>query len=274
MNTLQSLVMAVIQGLTEFLPISSTAHLQLPHLLFDWPASGLLFDVATHLGTLAAVLLYFRRELWRMAQAASHALYYRRLCADSRLLLMLACASLPVMLAGLAAQASISYQIWRQEPGLIALATALFALLLWRADVLNRRREASARRCINDMSWRDALIIGLFQVCALVPGTSRAGVSLSAGLLLGFERSFATRFAFLLAIPVILAATALELPSAYSLRHGEITWGTLAAATVLAGTVAYATIAWFMSLIERVGLLPFVVYRLALAALLGWLALG
>ena len=273
MNTAQALVAALIQGLTEFLPISSTAHLQLPRILLGWPMPGLLFDVATHLGTLAAVLAYFRHELWAMAIAAGQALRRRRLCADSRLLLMLVCASLPVMLAGLAAHSSPAYRAWRQEPGLIALATALFALLLWRADALSRRREP-ARRPADKMTWRDALVIGLFQVCALVPGASRAGVSLSAGLLIGLERGFAARFAFLLAIPAIFAAAALELPTAYAARSGDEAWGVLAAATLLAGAVAYATIAWFLRLIERVGLLPFVAYRLGLGALLGGLALS
>ncbi len=272
MNTAQALAVALIQGLSEFLPISSTAHLQLPHILLSWPSPGLLLDTALHLGTLAAVLLYFRRDLWGMVLAAGNALRHRRLCADSRLLLQLACATVPVMLVGFVAQASPAYRAWRQEPWSIALATVLFALLLWRADAQSRSRGA-AQRLAADMTWRDAWIIGLFEIFALVPGASRAGVTLSAAFLLGLERRFAARFAFLLAIPVILAAVALELPMAYADRHsGGLAWGSVVMAALLAGGIAYATIAWFLHLVERVGLLPFVFYRLALGALLFWVA--
>lgn len=256
MTLIQLIVLALVQGLTEFLPISSSAHLILPAELSDWEDQGLAFDAAVHLGTLAAVVAYFRRDLWRMALAVRP----RAPAADRRLLGWLVLATLPAVIVGAAAASWIGANL---RSGLvIAWATIIFALFLWAAD-----RFAPQRHAVEAVGWKRALWIGLAQVLALVPGTSRAGVTITAGLALGLTREAAARFSFLMSIPVIAAAGGLMLLK--TLRGGEPVDATQFLIGVLvSGTVAWATIALFLAWLKRHGMTPFVVYRLALGILL------
>ena len=255
MDWIQQLALAGLQGFTEFLPISSSAHLQLPRILLGWEDQGLAFDVAVHAGTLLAVMLYFRSSLWRLGYAWSASLGGRH-SHDSRLAWMLMLATGPVVVAGLLLEGLIAGPL-RQAPA-IAANTVIFALLLWFAD-----RYGSRRLRLSELSWPIALAIGCAQVLALAPGVSRSGIVISAALALGLRRGDATRFTLLLAVPVIAGAALLQ-----SLRIGS-TWSVelavqLIPAAAVAALVAFATIGLFLRWVERIGMFPFVVYRLML----------
>jgi undecaprenyl-diphosphatase len=259
----QALCLAIIQGLTEFLPVSSSAHLLLPSLLLGWQDQGLAFDVAVHFGTLTAVLWYFRRELQQLAAGLLEAVAQGRGNASSREVSFLALATLPAMLAGFALNA---YMDRLRTVPVLACSTVFFALVLAYAD---RQVRKDAKKSVN--SYAAALLIGLAQAIALIPGTSRSGITITAGLLLGLSREAAARFSFLLSIPIIAGAALLK---SLELLASEtpIYWPVLALATTVAALSAYACIALFLRLIERVGMLPFVIYRLllGLALLLLW----
>ncbi len=258
MDLVQAVVLALVQGLTEFLPVSSSGHLVLAPVLLGWPDQGLAFDVAVHLGTLLAVLAYFRADLLALARAlpaaargADH--------ADARLLRHLVVATVPVVLAGLLYKDWIEANL--RSPLVIAWTMAGFGLVLGLSDYLGRRSRRLA-----DLTWRGALLVGLAQALALVPGTSRSGVTMSAALLLGLTRVEAARFSFLLSIPTILAAGVLK--GADLAAGGVVDGVAMAVGVVLSALSAYACIAVFLAAIERIGVWPFVVYRLALGALL------
>jgi len=260
LDPLQALWLAVLQGLTEFLPISSSAHLVIPSLLLGWPDQGLAFDVAVHVGTLSAVLLYYRRDLQELL---SGCLAWSR-GGDGRgapeLTLCLAVATLPAVLMGLLA-GSLVEEYLRSLP-VIATTTLVFGLLLWVADRRAARLQASVQ-----LTLGLALAIGIAQALALVPGVSRSGVTITAALLLGLTRQDAARFSFLLSIPVIAGAgllKSLELAGAPQ----PVDWYLLLGAAGIAGLTAYACIGLFLRWLDRVGLMPFVYYRVALALLL------
>ncbi len=254
----QALVLALLQGLTEFLPISSSAHLLLPTLLLGWPDQGLAFDVAVHFGTLLAVVLYFRRDLADLAAGGIASIVSGSLDARGRELLYLGIATVPAVVAGLLLNDVMDSL--RTVP-VLAAATIGFALLLGVAD-----RSASGQRSAVD-SWQAALIIGCAQAIALIPGTSRSGITITAGLFLGLNRRAAARFSFLLSIPIIAGAALLK---TLELMETAATapWGTLLLGVVVAGVSAYLCIAAFLTLVERIGMLPFVVYRVLLGLVL------
>ncbi len=257
---LQALLLAFIQGLTEFLPISSSAHLILPAQLLGWTDQGVAFDIAVHLGSLLAVLLYFREALYQLLIGSLRALAQRQMNADAQLVLQLGVATLPVAVAGILLKDLVEGQ-FRSVP-VIAAATIGFGLLLALAD---RRGGGSRQLDMAAAAW-----IGLAQVLALVPGTSRSGITMTAGLFCGLGREQAARFSFLLSIPVILAASALA-ASEFSDTGQAISWAPTALATVVAALTAYATIALFLEWVQRLGFLPFAIYRCLLGAVLLWI---
>lgn len=265
MDTVQILLLALVQGITEFLPISSSGHLVLTPLLFGFELQALAFDVALHLGTLGAVVLYFRRELGRMTRATLGSLLSRRLDEpDARLGWLLVLATLPVVMLGLPLKALLD--VLRTDEQLIALVIAStsigFGLLLWWADW-----RGGQRRDEHTLGWRGALLIGLMQALAIIPGTSRSGITITAALGLGLTRRAASRFSFLLAIPTILMAATLEILEL--LDAGEpVDWLALGLAAVWSCLFAYLTIVVFLRVIERTSMLPFVLYRIALGALI------
>ena len=260
-------MLGLLQGLTEFLPISSSAHLVLLPMLTGWRDQGLAFDVAVHVGTLAAVLAYFRRELLRMARSCLSALGTGIADADARFAGLIAAGTLPVVLTGLLLEFGAALDVMGtaarfRGAALIAATTIGFALLLWWAD-----RKGTRTRDESSLSWRDALLIGAAQVLALIPGTSRSGITITAALALGFERRTAARYSFLLSIPVI--ATAGLRSAAAALHAPEVTdWAALVLGATVSAVSAYLTVHFFLKLMEHIGLFPFVVYRLALGALL------
>lgn len=256
MTLIQAVVLAVVQGLTEFLPVSSAAHLILVSRLTGWVDHGLAFDTAVHAGTLAAVVVYFRHDLLRMAGS----LRPGAPSGDRRLLGALAVATLPALLAGALTAGLVGTYL--RSPLVIAGTTLFFAVLLWLAD-----RFTPKSLDVPAIGWKKALWIGLAQVLALVPGTSRSGITITAGLALGLTREAAARFSFLLSIPIIAAAGAWGFLQAW--RAGEamdLALFTLGA--LLAAIVAWLTIAAFLAWVRRAGLTPFVIYRLVLGSLL------
>jgi undecaprenyl-diphosphatase len=260
MDTLQTVLLALLQGLTEFLPISSSAHLILLPRLLGWSDQGLAFDVAVHVGTLLAVVLYFRHDVQRLLAAWLQSCVDRRMSADARLAWLVLLGTVPVAVAGLVLHDVI--ETYLRSPMVIALATIGFGILLGLADWRGRQSRSEVTLTLSDVIW-----IGLAQVLALVPGTSRSGITMTAGLALGLTRSAAARFSFLLSIPVILMAGGYE--SLKLVQQLEpVAWGSILLGTAIAAVSAYLCIHFFMRLIERVGMFPFVVYRLLLGAFL------
>ncbi len=264
MDYLQLITLALIQGITEFLPISSSAHLILPAQLIGWDDQGLAFDVAVHVGTLAAVVTYFRRDLASYAASGARALLQRRLDEPSSELLRIVMATLPIVICGVLARDFVETSL-RSIP-VIAAATIVFGLLLGYADTRHGERSR--------VTWSDAMVIGAMQVLALVPGTSRSGITITAALLLGLSRVSAARFSFLLSIPTI-AGGGLLVGAGLMGADQAVAWDVLATGAALSGIAAYSCISAFIALVERTGMLPYVIYRLVLGAglIVVWLGL-
>jgi undecaprenyl-diphosphatase len=262
-DMLQTAVLALIQGLTEFLPISSTAHLALVPLLTGWPDQGLAFDCVVHLGTLTAVILYFRADLGRMATGFGRTISARswHADADGRMVWFIGLATIPVGLAGLAFKPLVE-QALRSEV-VIGTASVAFGLLLWWAD-----RRAKRRR--HDGDWRlgDTLLVGLAQAVALIPGTSRSGITMTAALMLGYTREAAARFSFLLSIPVILLSGGLAVRDWMQSPMQAVAWHQLLVGYALSAASAFLCIHFFLKFIQRIGMGPFVLYRVALGTAL------
>jgi len=264
MTLLHIVVLAIIQGLTEFLPVSSSAHLILGSRLFGWPDQGLVFDVATHLGTLCAVLVYFRHDLAQLLRAV---FVPPRTASERRhrsLAICLVWASLPALAIGAFAAHAVEQSL--RNLHVIAWATVVFALLLWLADALGRRT-----RSLEDMKLPHAVLVGLAQALALVPGTSRSGVTITMARALGYSPEAAARFSFLLAVPVLAAAGGYGVLRVVT-GESNIDWQVFGLGLVLSAGAGWVCIAAFLALLRRFGLGPFIAYRLALGALLLWLA--
>jgi undecaprenyl-diphosphatase len=259
----QIILLALLQGITEFLPISSSAHLILLPSLTGWQDQGLAFDVAVHVGTLIAVVAYFRGQLTAMTYDWIDSLQQRQSVGDSRLVWAVLLGTLPVGIAGLLFKGAI--ETWLRSPLVIAVTTIVFGLLLWWADQRGRRERSE-----HSLSWRDVAIIGIAQAIALVPGTSRSGITMTAGLLIGLTREAAARFSFLLSIPVIVLAGGLHILELLG-TAGAIDWRALMVGTLVAALSAYLCISLFLRLLERIGMTPFVIYRLILGAILLYL---
>lgn len=263
MTLVQIIVLALIQGLTEFLPVSSSAHLILGGKAFGWTDQGLVFDVATHLGTLLAVIVYFRSELLGMARSCLQPVDSEQDRRNRSIALYLALASIPALAVGYFAHDLV--ELYLRDVRIIAWTTIGFGILLWIAD-----RLGAANLRVRDMNLKSALLIGLAQAFALIPGASRSGVTITAGRLLGFSPDAAARFSFLLAIPVIAAAGFF---GALRVNTGDapLDWPQFILAMAFAAVAGWICIAAFLALLKRVGLLPFVIYRLVLGVVLLWL---
>jgi len=260
----QLLVLALVQGVTEFLPISSSAHLILIPQATGAADQGLLVDVALHVGTLGAVVLFFRRDVGAAARGTALALRGRFDAPDARLAVALAVATLPVVVAGLVLTlADLSDSLRSVE--VIGWATILFALVLWWAD-----RRGGQARTLCDWGLREAVVLGLWQAVALIPGTSRSGACMTGARALGFGRTEAARIATLMSIPTIIASGTLLMAKIAATGA----WGALgpaAFAAVLAFVAALGALAVMMRILGRIGFGPFILYRLAMGAgLLGW----
>ena len=260
MTLIQIIVLALIQGLTEFLPVSSSAHLILGSRVFGWPDQGLVFDVATHLGTLMAVLFYFRRELTGMALCWFHPVRGDGDRQNRRLFICLTAASVATVFIGFLAYDLVAENL--RDLRVIAWATLGFGALLWIADSV-----AGDDRKIEAIDIKGALLIGLAQACALIPGASRSGVTITARRLLGLSPDAAARFSFLLSVPVIAAAGAYGLYRTVS-GQAQIAWPEFLLATAFSALAGWLCIAAFLALLRRIGLKPFILYRMALGLVL------
>jgi undecaprenyl-diphosphatase len=264
---LEAIVLGCVQGLTEFIPISSTAHLRIVPAFVGWDDPGSAFTAVVQLGTLAAVLVYFRHELLRIAAAwvAGLRSRERRRELDSRLGWYLIVATIPIVAFGAAFSDSI--ETGARNLYLIAAALIALGLVLLVVD-----RVGSKRRRFESIGTRDGVVVGLAQALALIPGVSRSGATITAGLFRGLDRQAAARFSFLLSVPAVV------LSGLYELRHvgsDSIGTGQLLVATVLAFVVGYASIAFLLRFLAEHTLIPFVVYRVGLGAVvLGLTAAG
>lgn len=263
MDWLQVAVLAIVQGLTEFLPVSSSAHLILVPALTDWEDQGLAFDVSLHLGSLSAVVLYFRQELWRMSRGWLGSFGGGRDDPDARLAWWVVLATLPVCVIGFLFRELIAEGM--RFPLIIGASLIVFGLLLSYADWRKRGTRSEYQ-----LNLRDVLVLGAAQALALIPGTSRSGITITAALLLGMSREGAARFSFLLSIPVILLASVLEIHGMF-LDRLNVDWLALLTGALLSGISAYLCIHYFLAVIKRIGMQPFVVYRLVLGFWLLWL---
>ena len=263
MDWLQAIVLAVVQGVSEFLPVSSSAHLVLVPVLTGWEDQGLAFDVALHLGSLAAVIWYFRAELGRMIVEWLRSLRGGPLTPDARLAWAVGLGTIPVGLAGLALQDVVA--VYLRSPLVIAGSLVGFGLLLGLADWRWRGEKSEYA-----VGWREVAFIAFAQALALIPGTSRSGITITAALFAGMSREGASRFSFLLSIPVIALAGALETAK---LAGGPepVDWLVLGVGTLVSGISAWLCIHYFLAFIRRIGMQPFVVYRLLLGGLLFWI---
>ncbi|MFP6781039.1 MAG: undecaprenyl-diphosphate phosphatase [Gammaproteobacteria bacterium] len=256
----QLLALACVQGITEFLPISSAGHLILLPQLSGWVDHGLAYDVAAHFGTLVAVVFYFRADLSVMLAHWCRNLAGGVSSVHSRLMWAVILATIPVSVFGLLFHDLIAQQL--RNPQIIAATTIGFGIVLFAAD-----RYGTRRRNVDSITWRDVMLVGFAQALALVPGTSRSGITISAGLALGLTRESAARFSFLLSIPVILLATGYETVHLIG-SPTKADWSGLLTVALIACLSSFACIALFMRFLERVGMLPFVLYRIALGVLL------
>ena len=266
MEWLHIITLALIQGITEFLPISSSAHLILVAEFGGWGDQGLPFDVAVHLGTLTAVCLYFRQDLGGYLSSGIGFVTGRGADDQFQELLKVSMATVPVVIAGLLFKDQVEGDL--RSLTIIAWATIGFGLLLAVADRFRGDESGAARL---DVSWLQAGLIGLAQMLALIPGTSRSGITITAALLLGLSRTSAARFSFLLSIPTIAGAAILTTADLLS-EPEPARWLDLCIGAGLAGISAYLCISAFISLVERTGMLPYVIYRLLLGAGLFYLA--
>jgi undecaprenyl-diphosphatase len=255
-DSLQIVVLALVQGLTEILPISSSAHLALVPHIFNWPDQGLSFDVALHIGTAIAIIAYFRADLARMTTAWFGSIAQRKLDTDSRLMWGVLLGTIPAGLAGLLIADFVETEL--RSPRFIACTLIGFALLLWLADVRGARKREVA-----SIGIRDAIIIGIAQAIALMPGVSRSGITMTAGLALGLTRQAAARFSFLLSLPIVLLAGTLRMAQ-LAVSPEPAHWPTLILASALSGIITFLCIHFFLKFLARAGMLPFVIYRLIL----------
>jgi len=258
-DVIRATFLALLQGFTEFLPISSSAHLILPSALLGWDDQGLAFDVAVHFGTLSAVLFYFRKDLLSISRACFAHFVRQESTMESRLGWQLILATIPVIVVGFLLKDYVD--LYLRETYVIAITTVFFGIMLFLAD-----KTSSGTQTLTTMTWKVALFIGLAQILALVPGTSRSGITMTAALFSNMDRDSSSRFSFLLSIPVILGAALLL--TLDLLAQEMVNWNELFYGMLVSGIVAYLCIYGFLKLIKQMGFLPFVIYRLILGAVL------
>jgi undecaprenyl-diphosphatase len=257
LTTLQIIILAIVQGLTEFLPISSSGHLVLAPYLFEWADQGLAFDVAVHFGSLVAVCIFFRKDIASLLAGSLQIVTGNMKTPESRMALAIALATIPAALAGLLFASWIEQNL--RDPSVIVYTLAGYGILMALADRFGRRE-----RSMDDVGFKEAFIIGCAQALSLVPGTSRSGITITAARILGFERQDAARFSFLLSAPVIFLAAGYKFFELIS--SGEtVAWGQLGLGALVSCVVAYISIEFFMRVVTSIGLAPFAIYRLLLA---------
>tara|TARA_R110000782_G_scaffold16338_12_gene46954 strand:- start:123 stop:920 length:798 start_codon:yes stop_codon:yes gene_type:complete len=260
LTTLQIVVLAIVQGLTEFLPISSSGHLVLAPYFLEWTDQGLAFDVAVHFGSLVAVCIFFRKDIAALISGGVRVLGGDVKSPQSKMALAIALGTVPAALSGLLFASWIEVNL--RDPAVIVYTLAGYGILMGVADRLGR-----SDRNMTGVGFKDALVIGCAQALALVPGTSRSGITITAARFLGFARQDAARFSFLLSAPVIFLAASYKFLQLL-MGADAVAWGQLGLGAVVSCVVAYLSIEFFMRFVTRIGLLPFAIYRLILAAII------
>ncbi|MDQ0954143.1 undecaprenyl-diphosphatase [Streptomyces phaeochromogenes] len=273
MSWFESLILGLVQGLTEFLPVSSSAHLRLTAAFAGWEDPGAAFTAITQIGTETAVLIYFRKDIARIISAWFRSLTNKAMRSDhdAQMGWLVIIGSIPIGVLGVTLKDQIEGPF--RDLRITATTLIVMGIILGVADRLAARdetggkhRAAKERKSLQDLSVKDGLIYGICQAMALVPGVSRSGATISGGLLMGYTREAAARYSFLLAIPAVLASGAFELKDAS--EGGHVSWGPTVFATVIAFLVGYAVIAWFMKFITTKSFMPFVYYRILLGILI------
>ncbi len=263
MGWIEAIVLGIVQGLTEFLPISSSAHLRLVGELFGWEDPGAAFTAITQIGTEAAVLLYFRHDIARIVVAWLGSLAGKRKGdPDARMGWLIIVGSIPIVVLGLLFQDDIETTL--RDLRIVATALILFSLILFWAD-----RVGAKKRELEHLTVPHGIGFGFAQAMALIPGVSRSGGTITAGLFLGYSRSAAARYSFLLAVPAVLGSGFFQ---AYEALTGDVegegvAWGPTILATVIAFGVGLTVIAWLLRYLDRGSFTPFVVYRIVLGVL-------
>ncbi len=271
MSILDIFLLALLQGLTEFLPISSSAHLILPSALLGWQDQGLAFDVAVHVGTLLAVIMYYRQEVGAMSVAWFATLKGERDNFDGKLAWWILFATIPLGAFGFLGKDFIEEHL--RTAMVIAATTIFFGALLGFADVGAGKRAEHNNRSIEKLGFKGAMYIGIAQVLALIPGTSRSGITMTIGLMLGLSRENSARFSFLLSIPAIaMAGGYLTLKLVTS--ADVVDWQSLILGSILSFISAYACIHYFLIIVSKLGMMPFVIYRMVLGVGLLWFVLA
>ncbi|MBL1100656.1 undecaprenyl-diphosphate phosphatase [Streptomyces coffeae] len=272
MSWFESFILGLVQGLTEFLPISSSAHLRLTAAFAGWNDPGPAFTAITQIGTELAVLIYFRKDIARIVSAWFRSLYSKewRSDHDAQMGWLVIVGSIPIGVLGITLQDQIEGPF--RDLRLIATTLVVMGVVLGFADrqaardeTGGKHRVAKQRKTLQELKVKDGLIFGVCQAMALVPGVSRSGATISGGLLMGYTREAAARYSFLLAVPAVLASGLFELKDA---SEGHTSWGPTIFATVIAFVVGYAVIAWFMKFISSKSFMPFVIYRILLGLVL------
>ncbi|MDO3721165.1 undecaprenyl-diphosphate phosphatase [Marinobacter sp. chi1] len=260
MDFFQAFFLGLLQGLTEFLPISSSAHLILTPAFFGWTDQGVGFDLSVHLGTLLAVVFYFREDVFGIARDGLISMGRRKVVGQGALALYLVIGTIPAGLAGLALLDLVDSTLRAVE--VIFTTTLVFGILLGIADLLPKRQ-----RTLDTLNWKDALLVGIAQAMALVPGTSRSGVTITAGLFLGMSRETASRFSFLLAIPIIVLASSVKLLEVAT-SDVVVDWNGFLIGGVTSFLMAITAIHFFLKWLNTVGMWPYVIYRIVLAGVI------
>ncbi|MHB9863217.1 undecaprenyl-diphosphate phosphatase [Streptomyces sp. YIM S03343] len=280
MSWFESLILGLVQGLTEFLPVSSSAHLRLTAAFSGWKDPGAAFTAITQIGTETATLIYFRKDIGRIVSAWARSLVNKTMRGDhdARMGWLVIAGSIPIGLLGV----TLKDQIEGPFRDLRVTATTLIVIgvvigvadrLAARDEKGGRHRAPKQRKSLEDMSVKEGLIYGLCQACALVPGVSRSGATISGGLFMGYRREAAARYSFLLAIPAVLGSGVFEVKDALETDH--VDWGPTLFATGIAFASGFAVITWFMKWISSKSFMPFVWYRVALGiAIIGLVATG
>ncbi|MFD5378384.1 undecaprenyl-diphosphate phosphatase [Streptomyces griseoincarnatus] len=273
MSWFESLILGLVQGLTEFLPVSSSAHLRLTAAFSGWEDPGAAFTAITQIGTEAAVLIYFRKDIGRILSAWSRSLTDKemRRDQDARMGWLVVVGSIPIGVLGVTLKDQIEgpFRDLRLTAAMLigmGIVLGVADRLAARAESGGRHRVAAPRKELADLTFRDGLVYGVCQALALIPGVSRSGATISGGLFMGYRREAAARYSFLLAIPAVLASGLFELKDAAD--GGHVTWGPTLFATVIAFVTGYAVIAWFMKFISTKSFMPFVWYRIALGVVI------
>jgi undecaprenyl-diphosphatase len=269
MSWFESLILGLVQGLTEFLPVSSSAHLRLTAAFSGWKDPGAAFTAITQIGTEAAVLIYFRKDIGRIISAWVRSLTNKEMRRDhdAQMGWLVIVGSIPIGVLGVTLKDQIEgpfrdLRITATMLIVVGIVIGIADRMAARDETGGRHRAAKERKSLEDLSVKDGLIYGLCQACALIPGVSRSGATISGGLFMGYQREAAARYSFLLAIPAVLASGLFELKDAMESDH--VSWGPTIFATIIAFVVGYAVIAWFMKFISTKSFMPFVWYRIAL----------